>query len=73
MNGISAQDNVRDASDILDASLNQVNFDGSHIYVVMGYPRSDIGKAELVARLGLLLEQEFSRMISLFIGDFMAI
>jgi len=52
--------NQKDASYILDIEFNSINFEGAKIYFVFGYNRSDIGKAELVARLGLLLSNEFS-------------
>lgn len=51
---------MQDASRLLDARLNEMHFGQARIHVVLGYPRSDIGKAELVARLGLLLDRHFS-------------
>lgn len=52
--------NQKDASYIIDKEFNSINFENSKIHVVFGYNRSDIGKAELVARLGILLENDFS-------------
>lgn len=60
MDGVSAQDDVRDASEALDARLSQVDFGEAQVFVMLGHPRSDIGKAELVARLGLLVGKDFS-------------
>ncbi len=57
---IEGRDFVRDASDILDQLLAAVDFEGARIHVILGYPRSDIGKAELTARLGQLLVRDFS-------------
>jgi len=51
---------VKDASNILDKELDSINFEGAQIHVILGFDRSDIGKAELTARLGLLLEHNFS-------------
>lgn len=57
---VAEHDGTRDASHLLDVRLNEMHFGQARIHVVLGYPRSDIGKAELVARLGLLLERKFS-------------
>jgi hypothetical protein len=59
-NSVSARDTIRDASLKLDASLNAIDFEGAGIVFVLGHPRSDIGKAELTARLALLASQPFS-------------
>lgn len=57
---IEERDLVRDASAVLDKSLAAVDFGGANLYFILGYPRSDIGKAELTARLGKLLARDFS-------------
>jgi len=57
---ISDRDQMRDASAILDADLRKMDFHAARISVVVGYPRSDIGKSELVARLGEQLKDNFS-------------
>jgi CTP synthase (UTP-ammonia lyase) len=44
-----------DASEILDGLVEAIDFAGARVYVLFGYHQSDIGKAELIARLGLLL------------------
>lgn len=57
---IEERDFVRDASAALDKSLAAADFEGTYIHFILGYPRSDIGKAELTARLGELLVQDFA-------------
>jgi CTP synthase (UTP-ammonia lyase) len=57
---IEGRDFVRDASDVLDQSLAAADFESARIHVILGFPRSDIGKAELTARLGQLLVRDFS-------------
>lgn len=57
---IEERDLVRDASAVLDESLAAADFEGAYIHVILGFPRSDIGKAELTARLGRLLGRDFS-------------
>lgn len=49
-----------DASAILDREFDSIDFKGSTIHVILGFGSSDIGKAELVARLGILLQDNFS-------------
>ncbi len=52
--------NQKDASFIIDKEFNSINFEDTKIHIVFGYNRSDIGKAELIARLGILFEDSFS-------------
>jgi CTP synthase (UTP-ammonia lyase) len=44
-----------DASEVLDGLVRAIDFAGARIHVLFGYHQSDIGKAELLARLGVLL------------------
>jgi hypothetical protein len=44
-----------DASDALDVLIRAIDFAAARVYVLFGYHQSDIGKAELIARLGVLL------------------
>lgn len=53
----SAKDELFSA---LERDVASADFGASTIYVLFGYPQSDIGKAHLIARLGVLLKEDFS-------------
>lgn len=57
---ISPRDLIRDASLKLEELLSSIDFEDAQIDIIIGYPRSDIGKAELVAGLGAQRKDQFS-------------
>jgi hypothetical protein len=44
----------------LNNEVNAIDFEDARIHVLFGHHHSDIGKANLIARLGVLLEADFS-------------